>query len=77
MTYQICRTEEKQIDQPNFTNELCNFTPEVGDVLKIFRKRGEIAHDEQFLLLSTIFCYLLNFHVRTGFSPQDSGIRNN
>ena len=49
-------------------------THEVRDVLKIFRKRGEIAHDEQFLLLSTIFCYLLlDFHVKTGtrFSPRD------
>ena len=43
-------------------------------MLKIFRKRGKIAHYEQFLLLSTIFCYLLlDFHVKTGtrFSPRD------
>ena len=42
--------------------------------MKIFWKRGEIAHDEQFLLLSTIFCYLLiDSHFQTGisFSPQD------
>ena len=49
-------------------------TPEVRDIQKIFWKRGEIAHDEQFLLLSTIFCYLLvDFHVKTGtkVSPRD------
>ena len=28
-------------------------------MLKILWKRGEIAPEEQFLLLSTIFCYLL------------------
>ena len=46
----------------------------MGDVLKIFRKRGEIAHNEQFLLLSTIICYLLlDLRVKTGarFSPRD------
>ena len=49
-------------------------THEVRNVLKIFWKRGEIAHYEQFLLVSAIFCYLLlDFHVKTGtrFSPQD------
>ena len=43
-------------------------------MLKILRKRGEIAHYEQFLLLSTVFCYLLlDFHIKTGtrFSPRD------
>ena len=42
-------------------------------MLKILWKRGEIAHDEQFLLLSTIFCYLLDFYVKTGtrFSLRD------
>ena len=65
-----------QIAQPNLTNEVCNLTPGVKDVLKIFWKRGEIAHNhnEQFLLLSTIFCYLLlDFHVKTGtrFSARD------
>ena len=28
-------------------------------MLKILWKRGEIAPEEQFLLLSTIFCYLM------------------
>ena len=33
-------------------------------MLKILWKRGEIAPEEQFLLLSTIFCYLiLDFYV--------------
>ena len=35
-------------------------------MLKILCKRGEIAPEEQFLLLSTIFCYLmLDFYVKT------------
>ena len=34
-------------------------------MLKILWKRGEITPEEQFLLLSTIFCYLmLNFYVK-------------
>ena len=43
-------------------------------MLKILWKRGEIAPEEQFLLLSTIFCYLiLDFYVKTGiqFSLRD------
>ena len=36
-------------------------------MLKLLWKRGEIAPEEQFLLLSTIFCYLmLDFYVKTG-----------
>ena len=35
-------------------------------MLKIMWKRGEIAPEEQFLFLSTIFCYLmLDFYVKT------------
>ena len=43
-------------------------------MLKIFWKREEIAPEEQFLLLSTIFCYLmLDFYVERGirFSLRD------
>ena len=43
-------------------------------MLKILWKRGEIAREEQFLLLSTIFCYLmLDFYVKTQirFSLRD------
>ena len=43
-------------------------------MLKILWKRREIAPEEQFLLLSTIFCYLmLDFYVKTGirFSLRD------
>ena len=43
-------------------------------MLKILCKRGEIAPEEQFLLLSTIFCYLmLDFYVKRGirFSLRD------
>ena len=43
-------------------------------MLKILWKRGEIAPEEQFLILSTIFCYrMLDFYVNTGirFSLRD------
>ena len=43
-------------------------------MLKILWKKGEIAPEEQFLLLSTIFCYLaLDFYVNTRirFSLRD------
>ena len=43
-------------------------------MLKILWKMGEIAPEEQFLPLSTIFCYLmLDFYVKTGirFSLRD------
>ena len=43
-------------------------------MLKILWKRGEIAPQEQFLLLSTIFCYpMLDFYLKTRirFSLQD------
>ena len=43
-------------------------------MLKILRKRGKIAHEKQFLPLSTIFYYLmLEFYVKTGirFSLRD------
>ena len=50
-----------------FNKWICNLTPEVRDILKILWKRGEIAPKEQFLLFSTIFCYLiLDFNVKTG-----------
>ena len=45
--------------------------------MKILWKRGEIAPEEQFLLFSTIFCYLLldlqNVNIKTGtsFSVRD------
>ena len=42
--------------------------------MKILWKRGEIAPLKQFLLFSTIFCYLLlDFHIQTGtrFSLRD------
>ena len=43
-------------------------------MLEILWKMGEIAPEEQYLLLSTIFCYLmLDFYVKTGirFSLRD------
>ena len=44
-------------------------------MLKILWKRGEIAPEEQFFFLSTVFCYLmLDFCVKTrvGFSLRDN-----
>ena len=46
-------------------------------MLKILWKMGEIAPEEQFLPLSTIFYYLmLDFYVKTGirFSLRDKGL---
>ena len=43
-------------------------------MLKILWKRGEIAPEEQFFLLSTLFCYLLvDFYAKTRirFSLRD------
>ena len=43
-------------------------------MFKILWKRGEIAPEEQFFLLSTIFCYsILDFYVKTRirFSVRD------
>ena len=43
-------------------------------MLKILWKREEIAPEEQFLLLSTIFCYLkldFNVKIRIRFSVRD------
>ena len=63
-TYQICRIEEKIIQLTPFSKYTCNCALEVRDIMKILWKRGEIAPQEQFLLFSTIFFYLLlDFHV--------------
>ena len=43
-------------------------------MLKIMWKRGEIAPEEQFLLLATIFCYLMSdlyVETRIRFSLRD------
>ena len=56
-----------------FNKRICNLTPEDREKLKILWKR-EIAPQEQFLLFSTIFCYLLlDFPIKTGtrFSVRD------
>ena len=51
------------MEQPHLTNVYVNGL-EIRDILKILWKRGEIAPLEQFLLFSTIFCYLLlDFHL--------------
>ena len=42
-TYQICRIEEKIIRTTTFDKYMCNWTPEVRDILKILWKRGESA----------------------------------
>ena len=57
-----------------FHKWLFHLTPEGRHILKILWKWGEIAPREQFLLFSTIFCYLLlDFHIKTGtrFSLRD------
>ena len=51
----------KKINQTTTVHKwICNLTPENRDILKILWKRGEIAPYEQFLLFSTLFCYLLS-----------------
>ena len=42
-TYQICRIEEKIIRTTAFNKYICDWALEVRDILKILRKRGEIA----------------------------------
>ena len=42
-TYKICRTEEKINCKTIFHKRICNWIPEVRDILKISWKRGEIA----------------------------------
>ena len=62
------------LKEPNFTNAHGNSTPLVRNMLKRLWKMGEIAPEEQFLPLSTIFYYLmLDFYVKTGirFSLRD------
>ena len=56
-TYQICRIEEKIIQTSTFNKWIL----EVRGILKILRKRGEIAPEEQFLLFSTIFFTVFRF----------------
>ena len=57
--YQNCIIEEKINRTTTFNKCICDWTLEIGDILKILWKRGEIAPLEQFLLFSTIFYYLL------------------
>ena len=62
-TYQNCRIEEIINQTTTFDKRIC-WTLKIRDILKILWKRGEIASLEQFLLFSTIFCYLLlDFHL--------------
>ena len=72
-TYQICGNVKNNKSNSIFNKWICNLTPEIRDILKILWKRGEIAPQEQFLLFSTIFCYLLlDVPMKTGtrFSPR-------
>ena len=48
-TYQICRIEEKLIRLTTLNKYMYNWIFEVRDILKISRKRREIALYEQFL----------------------------
>ena len=57
----------KKINWTTTIHKWTYFTPEVRYSLKILWKRGKIAPEEQFLLFSTIYCYLLlDFHVKIG-----------
>ena len=69
LTYQICRIEEKIIRTTTFDN-ICDWTLEVRDILKILWKRGEIAISP---LFHNIFYLLLDFHIYAGtiFSLRD------
>ena len=74
-TYQMCRIEENTYQTTKFHRWTCNLTPLVKEyMLKILWKKREIAPEEQFHPLSTIFYYLmLNNYVKTGirFSLRD------
>ena len=68
-TYQICRIEENTYWTTKFHKWTYNLTPLVRNIYWKYCGRGE-----QFLLLFTIFSYLmLDFYVKTriGFSLQD------
>ena len=65
------------IEQPSFTNEQVFDSFSLKYMLKILWNGGEIAPEEQFLLLSTIFSYLmLDFYVKTRirFSLRDKRV---
>ena len=52
---------KQQIDQPHLTNEYLIWLLKLEIYIYIYMwERGEIAHEEQFLLFSTLFCYLLS-----------------
>ena len=74
-TYQICRIEENTNRTTKFHKWTCNLTPLVRNIyVENIVERGEIAPEEQFLLSSTIFCYLmLDSYVKTRirFSLRD------
>ena len=63
-TYQSWESEENNKLNNHIDKWICNLTPEVRNIYIyiyiIMWKRGEIAPQEQFLLFSTLFCYLLS-----------------
>ena len=60
-TYQISRIEKKNLTT-KFPKFICNLTPlHKIHISKLLSKRGEIAPEEQFLLLSTIFLPVVKF----------------
>ena len=67
-TYQMCRIEENTNRTTKFHTWTCKLTPIVSNIYwKYCGTRREIAPEEQFLLLSAIFCYLmLDFYVKAG-----------
>ena len=72
-TYQICRIEENTNRTNKFNKWTCNLTLLVRNICWKYCEKGEKLL-EQFLLLSTIFSYLmLDFYVKTRirFSLRD------
>ena len=60
-TYQMCRIEDDTNRKTKFHKRTCNLTPLVRNIFLECCGKGE-----QFLLLSTIFCYLmLDLYVKT------------
>ena len=68
------KVELSAVTQPNFTNEHVIWLLFLDIYAEYIVKKGRIAPEEQFLLLSAIFCYLmLDFYVNTWirFSLRD------
>ena len=66
-TYQICRIEEKLIEQPHFTNEYVIWLLMLFIYWNYCGKEEKLLLRSNFFFFYTIFCYLLlDFHVKKG-----------